>query len=545
LTVNGSDFVSGATVYWNSISRVTNFVSSTQLTATILASDLAAGGSSASVTVQNPSPSAGISNVEAFSFENPAPIVASVTPSSALAGSTLTVNITGSGFINGATVQLGGQNFNASVASSTSLTAQIAPQSVGALPLVVSNPAPTAGPSNSVSFTGTAAGPGVTPTLVSIGTSGNVGGFGTMSANARYVAFSNDLRDTCFNGPTGCIPSTIQFANAGGFSQSGGFNLGQVVTNDGKYLASLISGYPSILYGPGDLEFVTTCIGVSSGCTTDDSLLLLDAVTRVTGITQDGRYITFEDAMPGNQATDAIEDACTGAPPNCTPSTINISSSAQSAAEASADARYAVFAQPQSISIMTGPSEIVLHDTCLGAAPGCAPSDNVESDLTKSCTDPVISGDAQFIAYSCGEVFIQNTCIGAAGSCTPTASQVTSSNSGLGQTSGSSADGLSAGGRFIVYETPEPTIAGQTLSNPMVFVYDTCNGASGQCTPRNAPVCLNSQGAVANQGCSGAQISDDGAYILFNSGSTNLDTRTNSINGELIETSYIVPNPLM
>src|SRR5208337_3476130 len=41
LTVNGTGFVSGATVYWNGSSRTTTFVKSTQLTASINASDVA------------------------------------------------------------------------------------------------------------------------------------------------------------------------------------------------------------------------------------------------------------------------------------------------------------------------------------------------------------------------------------------------------------------------------------------------------------------------------------------------------------------------
>jgi IPT/TIG domain len=53
LTVNGSNFVSGATVRWNGQNRTTTFVSETQLTASIPAADIAAAGT-ASVTVQNP-----------------------------------------------------------------------------------------------------------------------------------------------------------------------------------------------------------------------------------------------------------------------------------------------------------------------------------------------------------------------------------------------------------------------------------------------------------------------------------------------------------
>src|SRR5882762_197511 len=41
LTVNGSGFVSGSTVYWNGSPRATTFVSAAQLTATITAADVA------------------------------------------------------------------------------------------------------------------------------------------------------------------------------------------------------------------------------------------------------------------------------------------------------------------------------------------------------------------------------------------------------------------------------------------------------------------------------------------------------------------------
>ena len=58
LTVNGSSFVNGATVRWNGADRTTTFVSATQLTAAIPASDIAAAGT-AQVTVFDPTPGGG------------------------------------------------------------------------------------------------------------------------------------------------------------------------------------------------------------------------------------------------------------------------------------------------------------------------------------------------------------------------------------------------------------------------------------------------------------------------------------------------------
>ena len=122
LTVSGTNFVTGATIYWNRVSRVTQFVSSTQLTASMLASDISVPAAvTASVTVQNPSPSAGISNVASFAILNPVPVIASISPTTAPAGTRVAISVTGSGFVPGATLQMGSQSFPTSYTSATSV----------------------------------------------------------------------------------------------------------------------------------------------------------------------------------------------------------------------------------------------------------------------------------------------------------------------------------------------------------------------------------------------------------------------------------------
>ena len=68
LTVTGTGFVSGATVNWNGSPRTTTFVSSHKLQAAITAADVAQAGT-ASVTVVNPSPGGGASNVVYFPIQ--------------------------------------------------------------------------------------------------------------------------------------------------------------------------------------------------------------------------------------------------------------------------------------------------------------------------------------------------------------------------------------------------------------------------------------------------------------------------------------------
>ncbi len=69
LTVNGTGFVSGATVLLNGSARATTFVSSRQLTATILAADQVSVGT-AEITVFNPAPGGGTTAAQTFSIDS-------------------------------------------------------------------------------------------------------------------------------------------------------------------------------------------------------------------------------------------------------------------------------------------------------------------------------------------------------------------------------------------------------------------------------------------------------------------------------------------
>jgi hypothetical protein len=78
LTVNGTGFVSGATVNWNGTALTTTSVSSSQLTAAVPATNIATAGT-AWITVTNPAPGGGTSNIAYLGITNPASALAFVT----------------------------------------------------------------------------------------------------------------------------------------------------------------------------------------------------------------------------------------------------------------------------------------------------------------------------------------------------------------------------------------------------------------------------------------------------------------------------------
>lgn len=139
LTVNGSNFIDGvSTIQWNGASLTTNYVSATQLTATVAAADIATAGT-ATVTVAN-----GGSVSAGTSFAIDRPIIVSLNPVSAKAGDaafTLTVN--GSNFISGvSTIQWNGAPLTTSYVSATQLTAAVSAAHVttaGSVAVTVAN----------------------------------------------------------------------------------------------------------------------------------------------------------------------------------------------------------------------------------------------------------------------------------------------------------------------------------------------------------------------------------------------------------------------
>jgi len=151
LTVEGTNFVTGSEVRWNGADRETDFVSSTELMATITAADIATPGT-ASVTVFTPAPGGGTSNARTFTIEYPMPTIAYLEPGSARAGGVaFTLAINGTGFFRGSIVQWNGSARATWFVSSTQLQATITAPDIatsGTANVMVVNPAPGGGSSD-------------------------------------------------------------------------------------------------------------------------------------------------------------------------------------------------------------------------------------------------------------------------------------------------------------------------------------------------------------------------------------------------------------
>lgn len=205
LTINGTGFVNASSVWWNGSPRTTQFVSATQLTASIPASDIASAGT-ASVVVQNPAPGGGSSPAATFSINNPSPAITSLSPNSTLVGgAAFTLTINGMGFINASTVWWNGSQRTTQFVSATQLTASIPATdiaTVGTASVVVQNPSPGGGSSPASTFTINNPAPAITSLSPNSATAGGaaftltINGTGFISASS--VWWNGSQRTTQF-----------------------------------------------------------------------------------------------------------------------------------------------------------------------------------------------------------------------------------------------------------------------------------------------------------------------------------------------------------
>lgn len=505
LTVNGTGFINGSTVLWSGSTRTTTYVSATQLTAAIASVDIASAGTS-NIAVRNPAPGGGTSSTATFTINAPAAPLATtaLAPATTIVGSTaFTLVVTGTGFVNGATVQWAGSPRTTTFVSSTQLTAAITAADVsaqGSFDVTVQNPDDSI--SNPTAFTVNAI---------------------TAGVFARIPA------------STGAEPH--------------GDSAWPILTPDGRYVVYAASGtdvFPGDTNGFIDIVERDTCYGASASCVPSTTLVSVATdgtqgnghayALRSLAVTPDGRYVAFQSAATNMVANDTnnqidlfLRDTCIGASAGCTPSTILVSvatdgtqgnSPSGDHPTISADGRYVAFNSNASNINLVGSSAVALRDTCIGAPVGCTPSLSILSkqpgDPTQPWTGarPSMTPDARYIAYddSGNGVYLVNTCIGEITPCTQTASLVSSDSNGLIRGYEPS---ISADGRVITYTTYSST--GRT------WVADTCMGAPVTCVPVNYVISNPTDGSAAdNSVVNESGVSPDGRYAAFTSLASNL-----------------------
>ena len=160
LVVNGSGFVNGSVVKWNTTILTTTFISATKLAALVPAVNISSAGTIA-ISVFTPAPGGGASSTVPLTISNgvlnnPLPVLNNISPDNTTVGSTsFTLTANGTGFVNGSVINWNGISLTTTYTSGTELTAIVPAASVstaGSVPVTITSPAPGGGTSNAVTF---------------------------------------------------------------------------------------------------------------------------------------------------------------------------------------------------------------------------------------------------------------------------------------------------------------------------------------------------------------------------------------------------------
>jgi hypothetical protein len=205
----------------------------------------------------------------------PAPGVSSISPASGTTAGGTPVTITGTNFVSGATVTIGGTAATGvNVGSSTSITATTPAHAAGAVNVVVTNPDTQTGTlTNGYTYTSTA--PGVTSISPTSGTT--AGGTpvtitGTNFVSGATVTFGGTAATGVTVGSSTSITATTPAHAAGAVNV--------VVTNPDTQTGTLNNGYTYVSTAPG-----VTSISPTSGTTAGGTPVTITGTNFVSGAT--------------------------------------------------------------------------------------------------------------------------------------------------------------------------------------------------------------------------------------------------------------------
>lgn len=520
LTVNGSNFTSGATLGWlnpdnpGTFGRATTYVSTTQLTVQISAADIAIPSPSVQVSVL---PAVGVtpSNNVMFAI-NPGPpgVLKTITtgangasPNGSSADPALSFNGRFVAFSSQATnLIVPSANFPEGYVRDTCLGAD--PVTSPCMPSTLLVSAVTGGSANSPAegngqggATPSIGNQNFTPVASGIPPYGRFIGFVSTATNlvTPNTTFQQAfMRDTCVGAlaPTMCTPSTVLAS----------------VTQSGSEPNAPASEF-AFASNTCAAAFTSAATDVMSGVTTPNEIYLASCVA--TG-------------APGSFSISALVSASS--------SGVAGDQGGQQPA-ISADGLFVAFASTSTNLTSTpngGFQQIYLRDACSLAPMGCPASttivsvDSSGSALAGNSSLPAISNDGRFVVFTTqvpqlvgvkGVVSLRDACVSitAPNGCTPSTITVSVPDSGgmANASSNSSRHAVSGDGRFVVFDSSATNLVTPATSGNQVFVRDTCKSSSGSvsgCTPSTVLISVSNGSPT---GGFNAAISDDGHFAAF------------------------------
>ena len=540
LTVTGANFVNGSVVDWNGSPRATTFVSSTQLTASISAADIASA-STASITVSN---SGVLSNSVPFTVSPttlPASTISSISPVGATAGTAaFPLVVTGTNFVPCSSVQWVDPSNNVtqlvtSYVSPTQLSATVAATNLTTVETVqvsVANPAVSATVSNAIAF------PIALPTITSLSASSTMSNSTPACSEAGITLTVNG---------TNFVPNGLT-VNWNGSPRATTFV-------SATQLTAAISAVDTAFPGPANITVSSTTIPSLASAAAAFTIaasttpLPTPVITTLLPSNAAAGSPAFTLGVDGSGSNGGTLSPCSVVQWNGTavPTTFNSSTGLNAgipatdvAAAASIPVTvftltagggggtsnaltFTVFTPPMAAAHIDSPAQFTQGSVLANSGLPLLPAPTMSSDQRYTVSVLASTDGVTQVPGTPENIFVKDTCTGGLAGCQPSVT-----NASIGFNS-NPADGdsispsISADGRYVVFLSSAMDLVDSDTNGVMdVFVRDTCAGAAAGCKPSTQRVSVASDGTQANGASTSATVSATGRYVTFESTATNL-----------------------
>lgn len=155
--------------------------------------------------------------------------------------------------------------------------------------------------------------------------------------------------------------------------------------------------------------------------------------------------------------------------------------------------------------------------TCTTAAKAPASSAAAAAVVEET---PAVSLDGRYVAYTAvsnhhAQILLRDTCEGAAAGCQPQTSLLSAASDGSAAVGDSRTPSMSSDGRYVAFSSDATNLAENSPPGRQIYLRDTCVGADSSCKPSTILVSTDSGGALAGAESILPSISSSGRFIAF------------------------------
>jgi hypothetical protein len=179
---------------------------------------------------------------------------------------------------------------------------------------------------------------------------------------------------------------------------------------------------------------------------------------------------------------------------------------------------------PGTVGSGGGTSAVSPMTTVTVQAAACPPGTSAQSSATSTAAvveeTPAVSLDGRYVAYTAmqdgrAQIFFRDTCEGLAAGCQPQTSLLSLVGNGDPASGDSRTPSMSSDGRYVAFSSDAANLVENAPPGRLIYLRDTCAGASESCRPSTILVSTDSGGALVGAESILPSVSSSGRFVAF------------------------------